>query len=296
MRNIYLHEAYDEHGDVNMDLADIISGHKRHTNLLPNLQLIDQQLCSHSDILCIEQARRGLYFSLLGSSQILTVNDIEAIQISYQEQDVIGDFIMAKDDATSLFQIHITAEQVATLFNETEEQVVQYFLDVFESINKGQKSLTLPITEKNKAVCHSMLTNQEQTLSLIGHVYSCIFTLVEQIKTLNHLIKCEDCQSKIFQAQNWLEVPNQPPIKIEQLAHHVGLNKDALTLGFQHLVGQSVGHYYMRSRINYAAAMLRKNPKSKPSVIAGSGFTESQFEAVFIQHFGISSHQYGQIH
>lgn len=296
MLNVNLHDAYDIQGEISQDFTGVMSGYKHNTSLLPNLQLIDQHISSHTDVLCTEQAHQGFYFSLIGSSPIINTNNIDEIQVSYHERDLVGDFMMAENENKSLFQIHIAPEQLALLFNETEEQVIQYFAMLFDAINSGSNCISLPITEKSKAVCQLLLANQGQTLSLIGHVYACIFTLVEQLKMLGHIAKCEDCQSKIFQAQNLLEVHHQIATKIDHLAHRVGLNKEALTLGFQHLVGQSIEHYCMRSRIHYAAAMLRKDPKSKPSVMAESGFSESQFESAFIQHFGISSHQYGQIH
>ncbi|GAA0833046.1 hypothetical protein GCM10009112_20850 [Marinomonas arenicola] len=296
MQHVNLHEAYDSQGDTISHLSDIIGGHKRHISLLPNLKVIDQHLSCHSDTLFTEQAQQGLYFSLVGTKPIIDSDDIDSIQISYQAQDIVGDFAMAEGEEKSLFQIHVTTELLASLFNETEEQVIQYFSNLFASINQDGPLISLPVTEKNRAVCRLMLAYQRQTLSLIGHVYSCIFTFVDQLKMLNHLSRCEDCQQKVFQAQNLLESPDHGKLEIDQLAHRVGLNSEALTLGFQHLVGQSVERYGMHSRMQYAAAMLRQDPHSKSSVVAKSGFTESQFEAAFVQHFGVSSHQYGQIH
>lgn len=296
MQHVNLHEAYDSQGDIRSHLSEVIGGHKHHIGLLPNLQIIDQHVSCFDDIQLTEQAQQGLYFSLVGSKPIVDTNDIESIQISYQAQDIVGGFKMEKGEQKSLFQIHVTTEQLASLFNETEEQVIHYFGNLFASIKPDNNLITLPITEKNRAVCQLMLTYQRQTLSLIGHVYACIFTFVDQLKMLNHLARCEDCQQKVFQAQNLLESPEHATLSIDKLAHQVGLNSEALTLGFRHLVEQSIEDYGMRSRMHYAAAMLRQNPHSKSSVVAKSGFTESQFEAAFIQHFGISSHQYGQIH
>mgnify|MGYP000318386922 CR=1 FL=1 len=296
MQHINLHDAYDAQGDIASHLAGSINGHKRHISLLPHLQIIDQHLSCHSGTRFTEQAQHGFYFSLVGSKPIDSIDDVDSIQISYQAQDVVGDFVMEHGEQRSLFQIHVGTAQLATLFNETEEQVTRYFNNLFNGINQGNPVISLPVTEKNRVICQLMLTYQTQTLSLIGHVYSCIFTFVEQLKMLSHLAHCEDCQQKVFQAQNLLETPDHAGLKIDILAHRVGLNNEALVLGFQHLVGQSIADYGMRSRMQYAAAMLRQNPHSKSSVVAKSGFTESQFEAIFIQHFGVTSQQYGQIH
>ncbi|REG84221.1 AraC family transcriptional regulator [Marinomonas pollencensis] len=296
MLHINLHDAYDAQGDISSHFAASINGHKRHISLLPNLQIIDQHLSCHSETRLTEQAQQGFYFSLIGSQPIDSIEQVESIQVSYQTQDIVGDFVMASGEQRSLFQIHVGTEQLAVLFNETEEQVSHYFSNLFTSLSQGSQTISLPVTEKNRAICQLMLTYQTQTLSLIGHVYSCICTFVEQLKMLNHLARCEGCQQKVFQAQNLLETPDHAGLKTDILAHRVGLNSEALTLGFQHLVGQSIADYGMRSRMQYAAAMLRQNPHSKSSVVAKSGFTESQFEAIFIQHFGVSSHQYGQIH
>jgi transcriptional regulator GlxA family with amidase domain len=120
--------------------------------------------------------------------------------------------------------------------------------------------------------------------------------VIEQLQMLNHLSQCEDCQSKLFNAQNLIEVMEHEALNIANIAQHVGLNTEALAIGFHLIVGQSIESYWTCSRIKFAADRLRQDPTAKTHIVAQSGFSDDQFEAAFIQHFGVSSHQYGQIH
>ncbi|SBS32111.1 DNA-binding transcriptional activator FeaR [Marinomonas spartinae] len=293
---IDLHYAYDSQGDIKDHYASAISGYKRHIALMPNLELTEQHISCQQDCILSEQAKRGLYFTIASDNIIKTTDDIHSINISYLPKNWAGDFYLKQGEKKSLIQMHILPEQLAQVLGETEDQTVQYFNHLFHILEAQDNTLNLPVTDKNKTVWHAILAHTGHNLSLVGHAYACIFTLIEQLKMLKHLTQCSDCQSKIFHAQNLLEVPQNLNLKPQFLANQVGLNEEALTLGFHYLVGQSITSYSKHRRIQYAAEQLRKNPNAKTSIVADSGFSEAQFEAIFIQHFGISSQHYGQIH
>ncbi|MBJ7554249.1 AraC family transcriptional regulator [Marinomonas spartinae] len=293
---IDLHHAYNHQGDIQERYASVISGYKRHIALMPNLELIEQHITCQQDCILSEQAERGLYFTIISDDPIKTTNDIHSISVSYLPKNWSGDFYLTQGDKKSLIQIHILPEQLAHALGETEDQTLLYFSCLFHTLEAQENTLNLPVTDTIKTLWQTILAHTGQNLSLTGHVYACIFTFIEQLKMLKHIAQCNDCQSKIFHAQNLLEVPKNLSLKPQLLAHQVGLNEEALTLGFHYLVGQSISSYSEQRRIQYAAEQLRKNPNAKTSIVAGSGFSESQFEAMFIQHFGISSQHYGQIH
>lgn len=296
MRHVDLHAAYDEQGLVAPHLTNVLAGHNLCAPLLPGLYVTDQHIRALEQLSLNEHAADGFYFSLLGSKPIQSIADVEKIQVSFLENAALGHFTLNKNEQHALFQIHISTNQLAALFHESEEKITQYFSKLFHSLGQSRSVLTLPMTDKNKAVGKQVLENKTQKLSLTGHIYAYIFTLVEQIKMLNHLNQCDCCQSKVFQAQNLLEVPENNATNQQSLAHQVGLNDEALLLGFYHLVGQSLDDYSIQVRMQHAANILRTQPNAKHALIAHSGLTELQFEAAFIQCFGVSSQQYGQIH
>lgn len=293
---INLHDAYDSQGKIKESHSQLIEGHKHQISLLPNLELIEQHLICHQESVLTEHAAYGLYFTMAGSAPIKTMDDVESLSVCYVPRDITGHFLIAQKEEKSLIQIRITPQHLANVLGENEDQVITYFDQLFDSLKQENGALTLPITEVNRPVCQAILNNTGQNLSLTGHTYACVLVLIEQLKMLKHLSTCSDCQSKIFQAQNLLEAPDETSLQIHTLAHRVGLNKEALSIGFQYIVGESITHYCARSRIQYAAAKLRKNPDAKMDIIANIGLSESQFEAAFIQHFGVNSQQYAQIH
>lgn len=291
-----MHDLYDSKGKVKEEMATSLTGHKYLSALLPNLQLLNQHLHSNTDILIQEEAQAGLYFSFLGTGPINGIQDIQSVQVSYQPRNLHGNLAMKKNDQLSLLQIRITPAHLASILGETEDQVIQHFSSMKEKLGNESGVIQLPLTEKMSNICQPIFAHNGHSISLAGQVYAVIFNIIEQLQMLSHLSECESCQRKLFQAQNLIEALEHEALDLKLLAQRVGLNTEALMLGFYLIVGQSLESYWESSRIKFAAAKLRQNPTEKGNIVAQSGFSEAQFEAAFIQHFGVSSHQYGQIH
>ncbi len=291
-----MHDVYDNTGKTKKEMAGSLTGHKHLLALLPNLQLLNQHLHSKADISIHEDAQSGLYFSFIGKGPIKTTNDIDSVQIAYQAKSLSGQFTMKKDEQRSLLQIRISPAHLASVLGETEDQIIQHFTSMRDSLGDENQIIQLPFTEKSANVSQPALSHNGHSISLAGHLYALIFTLIEQLQMLSHLSQCEDCQRKLYNAQNLIEVLEHEALDIKQLSQKIGLNPEALAIGFYLLVGQSIESYWTHSRIKFAAAQLRQDPTEKGMIVAQSGFSEDQFEAAFIQHFGVSSHQYSQIH
>lgn len=293
---ISMRDVYDNTGRIKEAVAPWLSGHKQLLALLPNLHWLNQHLSSNTDLSIQEEAPSGLYFSFLGNGPIKSAQDIHSVQIAYQPKNISGHFFVAKDEQYSLLQARISPAHLAAILGETEDQIIQHFVTMRDKLGNDNAVIQLPVTEKTLNALAPIFAHKGHSISLAGHLYSLIFTLIEQLQILSHLSQCEDCQRKLFHAQNLIETPQHDALNIQHLAQQVGLNTEALTIGFNLIVGQSIESYCTRSRIKSAAAKLRQDPAAKPSIVAQSGFSEDQFEAAFIQHFGVSSHQYGQIH
>ena len=291
-----MRDVYDNAGQIKEEVASWLSGHKQQLALLPNLHLLNQHLSSNTDVSIHEEAHSGLYFSFLGTGPIKTAKDINSVQISYQPKNIRGHFVMTRGDEHSLLQTRISPAHLAAVLGETEDQIIQHFTAMRDKLGNKNAVITLPVTERTITAVEPILAHKGHSISLAGHLYALIFTLIEQLQMLSHLSQCESCQSKLFHAQNLIETPAYDTLNIKHLAEQVGLNVEALDIGFNLIVGQPVESYCTRSRIKFAAAQLRQDPSAKPHIVAQSGFSEDQFEAAFIQHFGVSSHQYGQIH
>ncbi|GAB3477833.1 helix-turn-helix transcriptional regulator [Marinomonas epiphytica] len=294
--HLNMHEVYNKDGKVHDALAPFITGHKRRVSLLPKLHLVDQHLNCEKDITFTETAAAGLYFSFLGEGPIQDVDDIQSVQISYQAKNVSGEVSMPAQTQRSLMQIQITTDQLANILGETEDQIVQHFSAMQTKLGFESQVIRLPLTDKTSQACAPIFSHTGHSISLAGHLYNVIFSLIEQLQMLNHLSGCADCQSKVFQAQNLLEAPLQGYPELKHLAQKVGLNQEALAIGFYFLAGQDIESYYLKNKLQFAATQLRKNPGYKQHILEQSGFSEDQFEAEFRQHFGVSTQQYAQIH
>lgn len=293
---VNMHDVYKTDGKVKEDLTPWLSGHKHHTSLLPNLEWLHQAIECHQAITLHETAQAGLYFSLLARNEIRSVDDIHGIQIAYQPQNVSGDVFLEQGQHTSLMQARISPALLASVLGETEDHIIQHFSAMKTKLSNDKGVILLPITPRTSALIKPILTHTGHSISLAGHLYSLIFSVIEQLQILSHLSQCEDCQSKLFQAQNLLETPDYTSLNLTRLAKQVGLNSEALAIGFHLITGQTVESYCLPSRIQSAAAQIRQNPASKQQIVNESGFSDAQFEAAFIEHFGVYSHQYGQIH
>ena len=293
---VNMRDVYDNAGEIKAEVTPWLSGHKQQRALLPNLQLLNLHLSGNTDISIHEEAQPGLYFSFLGTKPIKTVNDIDSVQVSYQSQPINGHFFIAKNEERSLLQARISPAHLASVLGETEDQIIQHFSAIRDNLGNENAVIQLPMTERTSSTVQPILSHTGHSISLAGHLYSLIFTLIEQLQMLSHISQCKDCQSKLFHAQNLLETPEHDTLNIKYLAQKIGLNTEALAIGFNLIVGQSIESYCSRSRITVAAAQLRQDPAAKPHIVAQSGFSADQFEAAFIKHFGVSSHQYEQIH
>ncbi|PYF84244.1 hypothetical protein DFP75_101269 [Marinomonas alcarazii] len=291
-----MQDIYDNSGSISEQAMPWLSGHKQRITLLPNLHLLNQHLSSTADVSIHEKAQPGLFFSFLGTGPIKTVEDIQSVQISYQASAISGDFMMKKGESFSLLQTHISPSLLASVLGETEDQVIQHFVAMRNRLGNENAVIQLPVTGNTHPILTNILNHKSHSISLAGHLYSLIFTLIEQLQMLSHLSQCEGCQSKLFNAQNLIEAPELNKLDIQHLAHTVGLNTEALAIGFKHLTGKSIESYFTLNRIESAASKLRQNPAEKSHIVAQSGFSEDQFEAAFIKYFGVYSHQYEQIH
>ncbi|TYL48223.1 helix-turn-helix domain-containing protein [Marinomonas sp. IMCC 4694] len=293
---IHMRNVYDGRGEVKKAIQPWLSGHSQRLDLLPGLQLLKQHLHSKSDVSVCEEAPSSLYFSFVGTGPIHSANDAQSLQIAYHPRRLNGSFDLPKGYQQSTLQICIRPSLLATVLGETEAQLVQHLIKMVETLSNPRGIIELTLTKKSLQLLGSVVSHKGHTISLTGHLYALLFTLIEQLQQLNHLAQCDDCQRKVFHAQNLLEIPINGALNIKQLAQKVGLNSDTLAIGFAFVVGQSIEDYGTERRIKFAAAQLRQNPMAKPRILAESGFSEDEFEAAFIEHYGVSSQQYKHIH
>lgn len=294
---ISINDIYNEDGEVSACMSDSFSGYKTTYQLMSGLTLTQQEIKCAQDTLFFEHAKGGIYFSLLGNKSAYSPSDLDSLQVSYFDKDVAGEFELKANETRSLVQVHFEPELLGNALNERPENLVAFIKTLIHKIAPTKSVVCLPITAQNHANIKPLMeTNAQRQLSLVGQIYAFAFLVLEQMQTLSHMLSCNDCQSKLFNVQNLLEADIGITKELTELTHQAGLNADALELGFYHLVGQTVTHYRDQVRLKRAAAMLRTDHYSRSEIVAKTGFSEDQFEAMFIRQFGVPTNQYGQVH
>ena len=293
---INLEDVYDQQGNVNEFVADLISGSKQVRTLMNGLSITFQSLAAKANLVLSEVAKPGIYISLLSPEKIADVSNLSSWQLSLLESNKMGTFEIAKGETKTLVQVHISRDQLAKALDEDSESVSTILK---QSIHKvGQNNIIrLPISTEMQALTAPILQAQNKTsLSLLSQVYSLVFSTLEHIQMLNHLVQCQDCQNRLFQAQNIVEAEATNTLDEATLAESVGLNLTALELGIYHISGISIQAYIDQIRAKLAAALVRQNTLSRSEMAARTGVAEDQFDALFLRHFGVPSVYYAQVH
>ncbi|OUR70077.1 hypothetical protein A9Q77_07825 [Marinomonas sp. 42_23_T18] len=294
---IPINDIYNEDGLVSALMSDAFSGYKNTYHLMPGLSITQQEVKCSQDTLFFEEAKSGIYFSVLANQTVHSPADFDSLQISYFDHDVAGEFEVKKGEVRSLIQAHFDPELLANALSELPDNLMAFFKTLMHKISPTKNVVCLPVTDRNHTNIKSLMEiNAQKQLSLVGQVYAFAFLALEQMQTLSHMLSCNDCQSKLFNVQNLLEADIGKTKELTEFAYQAGLNADALELGFYHLVGHTITQYRDQARLKRAAAMLRTDQYSRSEIVAKTGFSEDQFEAMFIRQFGVPTNQYGQVH
>lgn len=291
---------YDDDGSIRREMRHLVSGHRYHRILTHGLTFLSHQITAHRDFAIKESADEGFYISLVASQPVTSVEDFDAIRLAYSEISLSGEISIKQGETRQILQICVSPDQLAAALSESKETVVEHLRHLINQLGE-RKILTLPLTQRVKNLAGDLLpaAGNVRLLSLLGQCYSLTLLIVEQCQTLHHFQKCADCQSKLFKAQNLVEAA-QKPFSSEHLAQRVGLNTEALELGFHQLTGQPLKIYQETTHVMQAAALIRKHQGQQHTLVADYlerwGYSTDQFNALFLRHFGVPTTQYGQVH
>ncbi|ADZ90716.1 hypothetical protein [Marinomonas mediterranea] len=305
---ISIHDLFNAAGNVQDIWSLSVTGHRNTLHPAPGVTLLEQSICVSRNLEVIEEARPGLYISFYSScskthadtsKQHCDSDNNECVQITYLPRKVEGAFPLNIDTHYHLTQIHLTPERCAALTGEPEDKIMSYFLEASDELGNSTNVVKLPITEQLKQVIQPVIERKPSTsraISMTGKIYNMFFEIIEHLQIVKHINSCGDCQNKVLNGQNLLEVAFSSKHSIERTAQTVGLNQTAFEVGFFYLVGQSISTYKKQIRIKQAALELKNAPDKKGKIVTDTGLSMEEFEEAFLKQFGILSHHYGQIH
>lgn len=119
-------------------------------------------------------------------------------------------------------------------------------------------------------------------------------TLAHIEETLLHREKLgSEAQRLVRMAMAYIHEQYAEPISREEIARHVGVNKDHLSRCFHQEVGVTLTVYLNRYRVNQAKALLAERQKTITEVALAVGFSDSSyFSRVFRRETGMSPRAY----
>jgi len=97
----------------------------------------------------------------------------------------------------------------------------------------------------------------------------------------------------VRQAMAYVHEHYAEPISRDDLAHHLGMSGDYLTLCFRKEVGMAPIAYLNRYRVNQAKVLLAESNKSVTEIAMEVGFSDSSyFGRVFRRQVGVTPDAY----
>ena len=293
---IRLDDAYNAKGEVHEHLADILQGTQRQRQLTPSVNVTHHTLKASKSAAFIEETHPGVYLSFISQDLIPKPESIGTLQLSLVEKTMCGGFHLIEGESRCLFQLCIQTEQLAHILQEDTTTVINSLRQSIARLGHNG-ILHLPVTTDLIPLLVIFMDNQRLTsLRCLAKSYELVLSSLEKTHVLMHLLTCQDCQNKLFQAQNLLEATEAQSISVSALSQAVDLSIDALELGFFHIVGVSLTDYIDQIRTKYAATLLRQQLLTPREVCEKTGLSETQLNGLFLRHFGMPTSAYSQLH
>lgn len=290
-------EIYNDNGQVLSCFSESISGYKKCLPLANGLSLTLQKIKCKNEVTFTETAHGGVYFSVHSDKVVALPKDFSLANIRLLEESITESFTLEAGECRSLLQLHCKLPLLAQALNEPLETVKQHLKISTDKLASDGKTISFPITQKlANTFAPLMQLSTEKRLSLCGQTYAFSFLLLEQMQILSHMLSCSDCQSKLFTVQNLLEADCGVTKELTEFAYQAGLNVEALELGFHHLVGVTIEAYRDQIRLKRVATMLRTENYSRTEIAQKTGVSGERLDSLFIQYFGVSIAEYGQLH
>ncbi len=98
-----------------------------------------------------------------------------------------------------------------------------------------------------------------------------------------------NCDPVIMKARNWIEMHFAEPINLNMLARHCCLSISQLQRRFKRMMGQGIGEYWRKQRLQQAQLLLKRNTTSIEAIAYSVGYENlAAFSRSFSLEFGLS--------
>lgn len=146
----------------------------------------------------------------------------------------------------------------------------------------------LACSDKIEALLHEMLDNYTRQYFCIGNLYKICDYMIENAATRKDPDD-KGTQTYVKNVISYIQLKYSEPVKIEDIADAIGLNRSYLTRLFKDATGYSLQDYLLTYRMKMAAKMLAENVLSVGEIAESVGYGDTfTFSKAFKRHFGKS--------
>lgn len=181
-----------------------------------------------------------------------------------------------KEDPWEYMWLHIGGPKIPLILKEagiTPENPVYTPLDCADEIEE---------------LLRDMIANYTRQYFCIGTLYKICDYIISNSEA-GHDVTTHNSMIYVKNVISYIQLKYAEPVKIEDIANAIGLNRSYLTRLFKKSTGYSLQDYLLTYRMKMAAKMLGENAMSVAEIAENVGYEDTfTFSKAFKRHFGKS--------
>lgn len=150
----------------------------------------------------------------------------------------------------------------------------------------------LACAEEIENLAWEMLNNYTRQYFCVGNLYKICDYMIENSSAKREL-NAKNSTAYVRNVISYIQLKYSEPVKIEDIADAIGLNRSYLTRLFKESTGYSLQDYLLTYRMKMAAKLLAENTMSVAEIAESVGYGDTfTFSKAFKRHFGKSPSAY----
>ena len=224
-----------------------------------------------------------IHFVLSGKGTLYLNNksyEVKAHQIFLIPDNIRTKYQADKDDPWEYIWFHIGGPKIPLILKEA-------------GLTPSNPVYTPTARSKEiEALAKDMLTHYSRQYYCIGNLYKICDYIVEYSE-LKSEPALENSLRYVKNVISYIQLKYSEPIKTEDIAFSLGLNRSYLTRLFKEATGYSLKEYLLTYRMKVAAKQLSQSSLSISDIALGVGYSDTfTFSKAFKNHFGLSPSAY----
>ena len=220
-----------------------------------------------------------IHFVLNGKG-ILRLNgkqyDVGPHQIFLIPQDTKTFYQADKDDPWEYIWLHIGGPKIPLILEEAG------------LTPSNPVYVPMACADKIEALAKDIVNNYTRQYYCVGNLYKICDYMIENSIT-KHGGAVDHARIYVKNVISYIQLKYSEPVKVEQIASALGLNRSYLTRLFKEVTGYSLQEYLLTYRMKMAFKMLSENRLSVSEIAAAVGYSDTfTFSKAFKRHFGSS--------